>query len=932
MVKRWDRVKAVFLEAAELQPLARRAYLDRYCAGDPRLKAEVERLLSEMGDGAGSAILSTDRAGAAVPTLPDGSLISGRFRIKRLAGHGGMGEVYEALDEELGGRVALKIIRPELSIDPSFMGRFRREVQIARRVTHPNVCRIFDTGRDESTGRALSYFTMEFVPGETLASRIARRGCLPVADALPLIRQMAEGLTALHEQGIVHRDFKPGNVMLTPGVDGAERAVITDFGLARATAEQDSQPVTRTGLVAGTPDYMSPEQLLGKAATSASDVYALGIVAYEMVTGQRPFRGGETLQNALQRIVERPQEPRRLIPGLPETWNAGILACLEREVEYRPSTPVAAVEALVSSRALPMLRRRRRRWLLAGAGAAAVLAVGLAALPRTSPDRAPRDLSVSAVTTFAGSKDFPAIAPDGKRISFAWIGPVGSESAYQSSRQRTIYVKDVDGGEATPLTNGRFEELLSAWSPDGGRIAFLRREPKGIFLYLIPASGGAEQKICETGVGLSWSPDGKQLALASPPDELGRNHILVRSVETGEQRKVTNPQPASDSFPAFSPDGKTLAFVRSYTFSARELMTVPAGGGPETRLTFDQRAIWGVAWSPNGREILFSANRGGGDNLWRIAARGGTPVRISATPHNAFYPAVAHRAGRLVYTEVYSDSNLYLRQIGGAAQKIVAQSTREDHSPHFSPDGTRIVFVSKRTGSDEIWMAPRDGGQAVQLTHFDGPATGSPRWSPDGRTIAFDTRAHGRAGIYLVSASGGEAKRISARENDERMPAWSGDGAWIYFRRQMGKEAQIWKRNLATGVELQLTRGGGEECVESPGGVLLYFTRPVAGQGIWSVPVNGGEERKVPALAEAGYWRYWGVTRQGLFFLPRTGGVPLAFQLFDPRTQQVRPIARMDKPLVWNVSGASMSADGRWLVASQQDQAVNDILMIDGFR
>ncbi len=271
-----------------------------------------------------------------------GELLGGRFRIVRLIGAGGMGEVYEAADQELGVAIALKTIRYDrLGGSEETLDRFRQEAKRARQVTHPNVCRIFDVGRD---GDRL-YLTMELIHGETLAGVLRRAGRLPVEAVLPLARQMAAGLDALHAQGLVHRDFKPANVLIAQA-RGDERAVITDFGLTKGQEETMTMVAPGVPRLAGTPDYMAPEQLMGKPLTSATDVYALGLVLYEMVTGKRPYPGGGLLENAAQRLAQPPDPPSRHGSQVPRHWDKVILRCLERDPAARPASAGAVAAAL----------------------------------------------------------------------------------------------------------------------------------------------------------------------------------------------------------------------------------------------------------------------------------------------------------------------------------------------------------------------------------------------------------------------------------------------------------------------------------------------------------------------------------------------------------------------------------------------------------
>jgi serine/threonine protein kinase len=291
--ERLERLEEIFAEAVELDPTARAAYLQEACGDDSSLRGEIDCLLAEHDVSRGP--LDQPLLHASRPSLvfTEGQLLGERFRIRRFIGRGGMGEVYEAEDLELGSIIALKTLRPEYASDPSLRARFRREIQLARRVTHPHVCRVFDVGRHVVDGRACVFLTMEFVEGETLAELLQRRGRLPPEEALPLLRQISEALAALTAANIVHRDFKPSNVMLAAMPDGSTRTVVMDFGLAHpAAAAGDSQTaLTRTGLLMGTPTYMAPEQLAGEIVGPYTDVYALGLVAYEILTGCPPFEG-----------------------------------------------------------------------------------------------------------------------------------------------------------------------------------------------------------------------------------------------------------------------------------------------------------------------------------------------------------------------------------------------------------------------------------------------------------------------------------------------------------------------------------------------------------------------------------------------------------------------------------------------------------------
>jgi serine/threonine protein kinase len=274
-----------------------------------------------------------------------GELIAGRYRIVRLLGAGGSGEVYEVEDGALGGTVALKTLAPERAGDGVERERFRREIQAARKITHPNVCRIFDIGTQVAAGRERLFLTMELLAGETLADRLARGPRFTTATALPIAAQIAADLDAAHAAGVVHRDLKPGNVML---VDVPPRIVLTDFGIA-LSEEQAGIRLTRTGELLGTPAYMAPEQGDPGPVGPATDVYALGLVLYEMLAGVSPFAAGASaLETLLRRRRDPPRPLRDVVPDVDPRWAAAIHRCLERDPVRRFARAghvIAALEA-----------------------------------------------------------------------------------------------------------------------------------------------------------------------------------------------------------------------------------------------------------------------------------------------------------------------------------------------------------------------------------------------------------------------------------------------------------------------------------------------------------------------------------------------------------------------------------------------------------
>ena len=410
--EQWRRVKDLFGAALHIPQERQVAFLEDTCDDDAEVRAEVEKLLwgqEQSNDFLNTITLARRRklVGLEGSVWAAGQTVAGRYRIERFIRAGGMGEVYEAFDTMLEQRVALKTIRAGAEDAPRNLQRFKQEIALAREVTHPNVCRVFDVAEhcDRRTGTGMLLLTMEFVPGRTLAERIKERGRMSKDEALPLVRQMGAALAAAHDRKIVHCDFKPGNVMLAPPLEGSsesgERAVVTDFGLAlRLPPNPSEQPTRPAGeSVIGTPPYMAPEQFLeGAPLTAATDVYAFGLVLYEMVTGKRAFRAVSVEGEAFERFHSAPATPRDFAPELPAGWERTILRCLERAPDRRYAN-ARDIVADLEEPAEPGKRRISRR-LAAGA----LLLVAALAVLLSRPwwgNRGEKHLAVLPLTTIS---------------------------------------------------------------------------------------------------------------------------------------------------------------------------------------------------------------------------------------------------------------------------------------------------------------------------------------------------------------------------------------------------------------------------------------------------------------------------------------------------------------------------------------------------
>ena len=553
----------------------------------------------------------------------------------------------------------------------------------------------------------------------------------------------------------------------------------------------------------------------------------------------------------------------------------------------------------------------------------------------------PQPLEAVPLTALPGQEISPSFSPDGNQVAFGWDGETNGAGF-------DLYVKVIGTDKPLRLTNHPAPWLGVAWSPDGRNIAVhrLTREDPGIFL--VPALGGPERKLASTnnatgwspyGV-ISWSPDGKQLAFADHFPFVGYlTQLFLLSLDTLERKQIATG--CNDpSEPGFSPFGDSLAYLCTRDDGDNSLNLLELRGGKNQRLFGGPQRIQGPTWTRDGARIIFSTGSYfttlAGGELWQI--RPGVTESPEKVPvgHDVTSPVVSSSGKRLAYVQSQINGNIWRVDLDGAKAhaRILVTSTREQYGPFISPDGRRVVFMSNRSGTDEIWVCDSDGGNARQMTTLGSGTTGTPRWSPDGKQIAFDSRVGGEANVYVLDANGGVPSKLETGTRMDSLPSWSHDGRWIYFASGLTHSSlTVWRVLANGGRAVQLTKTASTMPIESPDGQYVYFVRFTEGKfRLWRMRPDGGGESMVdaiPALRSDGY--DWWPVESGIYFYPDTSA-KTELDFLDLRTSRIRRIYTFDKPPAHWLGGLSVSPDGKWLLYSRIDEAASDLMLVENFR
>jgi Tol biopolymer transport system component len=740
--------------------------------------------------------------------LTSGSRL-GPYEIVAPLGSGGMGEVYRARDGTLGRDVAIKVLLASVAGDADHLSRFSREAHVLASLNHPNIAHIHglvDLPAEAGSlviGHAL---VMELVEGPTLAERIGR-GPIPLEEALPIAKQIADALEAAHEQGIIHRDLKPANIKVRP--DGAVK--VLDFGLAKATdpagisgANAMNSPTlsvhaTRAGVILGTAAYMSPEQARGRAVDRRADIWAFGAVLFEMLTATRAFPG-EDVTDTIVSVVSREPDWTALPAGTPPGIHRLLRRCLEKDRKRRldsasdarleieePATVTAAVApgpVVRPGRALP--------WVVAAT--AMVLAVGVSAWAWARPAAALADaMHFTQLTDTAGEETAPSISPDGTTVMFASRAR-GSWDIYSQrvgGRVRTLVVGDPDR-----------QELGPAFSPDGQQIAFYEGDDDG-GIFVAGATGESVRRVADAGFHPSWSPDGNLLAyttedIATPYSRNTFSQLFVVDPKGGPSRRLDQEDAAQ---PSWSPSGRRIVFW-SNDSGQRDLFTIAVTGGARVPLLVDAAVDWAPVWDREGGHVTFTSDRGGSMNLWRIAVDEetgrplGIPEPVTAGVQAASELASVSRDGsRIAFRSRVASVNPIAIPFDPVALKagtpIVLDSANSVLIPSdVSRDGRWLLLSNHGDRQEDLFVTSTAAFAPRRLTDDTARDRGA-RWLPDARSLVFYSTLGGKWEIWKVNADGSNVRRVASVGNDLIYPVVSPTGDRVAFTSSSSGEVFI---------------------------------------------------------------------------------------------------------------------------------------------
>jgi eukaryotic-like serine/threonine-protein kinase len=824
--ERWRQIEGLYHAASEREPSQRGAFLDEACQGDQELRGEVESLLAQESS-LGALLEGPVWEVAAISSafLAAGTQL-GPYQIFAAIGKGGMGAVYRARDTRLGRDVAVKVAQER------FSARFEREARAIAALNHPHICQIHDVGPN--------YLVMEYVEGQPL------KGPVPVNEALTIASQILDALDNAHRKGITHRDLKPDNILL-----GKAGVKVLDFGLAkmeqRSGASSDAiatEPLTDEGTVLGTLQYMSPEQIEGRGADARSDIFAFGLVLYELITGRRAFEGKTSTSLAASILKDQPRPLSELQPLSPPALERVVATCLEKDPDKRWQSAREVKHALewISTEAQkpPAPAPARRKWLWAAV--AASVAIAGTALAFWAPWRKPApaqavrfEVGPSEKMTFVTGGAM-AVSPDGRWMVFPATGEDGLTR---------YYVRALDGVEvrALPGTETAIPAPAS-WSYDSRWVVFALLE--GDKIRKMDIQGGPPQTLADFAGALNgagWNSDG--VIIAGSSDE--GKPILRIPAAGGQATPVTSLAPGETGhrWPQFLPDGKHFLYERISSDTATAGVYIgsidvqPKEQSMQRLLATDRQAYYTP--SPGGaghlifmRQTTLMAQPFDRNKM----VLNGEPVviadRVDSYAQKNYGLFSVSNTGTLVYRGGSSPQTM-LTWFDLQGNPSGTLGDPGDYAfPAISPDGSRVAVATGPQASRDIWILDVARGGASTRFTFDPARDDAPAWSPDGKNIAFSSIRGGQFDLYIKPADGsGEEKLLLHTDEYKFVQRWTRDGRFLLFDSTGPKTAQdIWALPYTPGakpVALLKTQFTEQRERVSPDGRWLAYTSNESG-------------------------------------------------------------------------------------------------------
>jgi eukaryotic-like serine/threonine-protein kinase len=860
----------------------------------------------------------------------------GPYEVLSSLGAGGMGEVYRARDTRLDRTVAIKVLPEHLARNPDLRQRFEREAKAVSGLNHPHICVLHDIGHQDGT----DFLVLEYLEGESLHDRL-EKGPLPLDQVLRYATEIADALDKAHRSGVVHRDLKPGNVMLTKS--GTK---LLDFGLATRTepivtgdAELSAlatraKPLTEKGTLLGTIPYMSPEQIEGREVDARTDVWALGCLLYEMVTGKRAFEGASSASLIGAILKDEPRPIRELKPLAPTSLERLVRACLAKDPDERWQSAHdlvtelrwVAEEGSAAPGAPPTPRPLRGRMLLGAASLAAAILLG-GVLDRWLRSRDAQHEAVFRTLTYSGHDSSPAASPDGRTIAF---------SSDRDGRPR-IWLKQLAGGGEAVLTTG--PDDFPRFSPDGSQLLFARSEGRTASLYRVPLLGGEPRKLLEDAMAGDWSPDGRRIAFVRWAVDKDRlvSVIGVAAADGADAHEVGRVEASPLLHPRWSPDGETIASTPTRGVGASAVLSyvclAASGGGPVRRIAPPgvRQDISSVAWSgPDDvvyaqAQVLSLAAGGPARIIRQDVHTGEIRTRLWCPNSSLVFGLLA--PGRAVFDTRSARENLREIPLARGSSRWLTRGNGTDRQPVYSPDGEWVAFSSTRGGNMDLWMVSTRSGAVRRLTD-DEANDWDPVLTSDGKKLLWSSDRTGHFEVWMAEADGSGARQVSSDGVNAEDPAPTPDGRWILYDSRNPEKLGLWKvRPDGTQASRIVANVPGQAQVSPDGQYVLY--RASSGLDIRACRLDGTpvpfeisvERRRMTAITLA-RMRWMPDGRAVAFVGQDANGVNGVFvQDFIPgqdTTRTRRPLGGFDPEASAETFG--ISPDGSRLIVAGWEQ------------